>query len=515
MNFLPFAIAVRLIQWLHIALATHRLKKLLPAEREQAHQALALLLGNARGMTMKIGQFMAKGTLQDPYHKLITSITPLPLSVMLRSVNHEFSQFFHEYFTDIKESEAAASLGQVHYAVLKNGSEVAIKIRYPTIVDTIKAELKLTDWLPSLGPFKRWQFNSDDYKQTLRQQLLRETDYRIEAQTQQRFKENLTVIGLVIPKIYPHFTKAGVLVQSWEKGCRLDEVVKWNKKQRLEIARTLLVTLFQSLFVHGEIHGDPHSGNYLFRHDNEGHSIVVLLDYGCTVLITKKRRLALLKLIDAFSKNTPINALQCFVAMGFDAKKLHPIEDKLSLLCEILFLPFRQTRAFELEKWQLAINLQHLLAEKRWWFRAAGPADLLLLLRAFHGLIQQLTTLQVALPWTALLRYSVTESLFIEARNLVLPKVNFNNHTPKLIIKARKLCIRVYENEIENICLDLPAEAALELESLIPVAVLMALKKSAEIDLFKLTAHLHRNGIVPQLLFETNDAEKRCRVWLE
>ena len=516
MSFSVFALPARLISWLKIGLATRRLKKLPPAEREQAHQALAALLGTARGIPMKIGQLMAGNSEQSAYQPLVTSIPPLPLSDILPSLQNKFFQPLPQIFVEIKESQAAASLGQVHYAVLTDGSEVAVKVRYPGIVDTVKAELQLTDWLPSAGPFKRWQFNSDDYKQTLRRQLLRETDYRIEAQTQQRFRENLSVTGLCVPKIYPELTRASVLVQAWETGCRINEVVNWSKKQRLEIARTLLVTLFQSLFVHGEIHGDPHSGNYLFRHDSQGNPVMVLLDYGCTVLITKMRRLALLKLIDAYCHQQPINALQCFVAMGFNAEKLRHIEDKFPALCEALFLPFSQPRAFEPEKWQLAATLQQLLAEQRWWFRAAGPADLLLLLRAFHGLTQQLTTLQVALPWGALLRYAVGESLLQQARDWVMPELSKTapSHQP-VLIKARKLCVRVYENDVASISLDLPAEAALELESLVPAAALAEIKASSEIDLLQLTSKLQQQGILPQLLFETATAEKRCRVWLE
>ena len=516
MNFSVFALPVRLLSWLQIGLATSRLKKLPTLEREQAHQALAALLGTARGLPMKIGQLMASDNLQNAYQPLVTSVNPLSLAKTLPTLQHELNQPIEQIFTEIKESQAAASLGQVHYAVLINGSEVAVKIRYPGIVDTVKAELQLTDWLPSAGPFKRWQFNSKDYKQTLRRQLLRETDYRIEAQTQQRFRQNLSVKGLCVPKIYPDLTRAGVLVQAWESGCRINEVGDWSKKQRLEIGRTLLVTLFQSLFVHGEIHGDPHSGNYLFRHDEAGNPVVVLLDYGCTVLITKARRLALLKLIDAYCNYQPINGVQCFVAMGFNPEKLQHIEAKFPALCDALFLPFTQTRAFELETWQLADTLQQLLAEQRWWFRAAGSADLLLLLRAFHGLIQQLTTLQVALPWAALLRYAVGESLLQQARELVLPELGeFLVNTKPLRIKARKLCVRVYEKDVVSISLDLPAEAAIELDSLIPAAVLAEMKASSEIDLLQLTAKLQQQGIVPQLLFETDNGEKRCRVWLE
>jgi hypothetical protein len=140
----------------------------------------------------------------------------------------------------------------------------------------------------------------------------------------------------------------------------------------------------------------------------------------------------------------------------------------------------------------------------------------MLLLRAFHGLTQQLITLQVALPWGALLRFAVGDSLLLEARELVLPKLADDTLNLKLpIIHARKLCVRVYENNVASISLDLPAEAALELESLIPAAALAEIKASSEIDLRQLTSNLQQQGIMPQLLFETDNGEKRSRVWLE
>ena len=86
----------------------------------------------------------------------------------------------------------------------------------------------------------------------------------------------------------------------------IEAVYQWSKKERLQIAKTLLVTLFKSIFVFGEIHGDPHNGNYLFRRDKQSKTEIILLDYGSTVLITKPRRLALLKLIDAYRNGSEI-----------------------------------------------------------------------------------------------------------------------------------------------------------------------------------------------------------------
>ncbi len=502
--------AIKLVQWGRIGLSLRRLKTAKPAEREQAQQALAALLADSRGLAMKIGQIMAGSHDDNAFQALVTSIEPLPLSKVKTCLGKPLERALQA----IDEASAAASLGQVHHGLLHNGSEVAIKIRYPGIVTAIKAELNISGWLPAGGPIKRWQFDANDYKTTLHRQLLRETDYRIERQTQQRFRQNLTVSGLHIPTIYPEWCNEGVLVQSWEKGCRFSETCHWPKQQRLEIGRTLLMALWQSLFVHGEVHGDPHPGNYLFRLDSQGHAETVLLDYGCTVLIARQRRLAFLKLIEAYCTGQNIDAFGCFVAMGFNADKLAHLQEQLPELCTLLLRPLLASKPFPVAHWQLSAALQSLLGEKRWWFRAAGPADLMLLLRAFHGVNQQLAQLDVALPWWPLLKNAVGAEVLEQARQLDLPTTaTANNVTART--SARRLCVRIWEDGLPAISMDLPPEAATDLASLIPSTVLAQLNAEDGLDLPALSQRLQREGISPQDLFNGHSGSKHYRVWLE
>ena len=516
MSFQIFKIPVKILHWIRIGFAARRVKKSTAADRIHAQKALAKLLGDVRGATMKVGQLMAGNEDNTPFQSLVTSITPLSLARILPVLEMAIEQPKEKVFKVFDESQAAASLGQVHYAVLHDGTRVAVKVRYPGIAEAVNAELKLVDWMPSAGPFKRWGFDTADYKNTLRRQLLREIDYSIEAHTQHRFKQNINVSGLHIPDIYHELCYESVLTQSWESGCRFNEVCSWSKKDRLEIGRTLLMTLFQSLFVQGEIHGDPHPGNYLFRHDPQGKPVTVLLDYGCTVLISKPRRLALLKLLDAYHQGTVIDAMQCFSMMGFNRDKLEHINNKLPELCEILFQPFIVQRPFDTSQWQLSQKLNDLLEQQRWWFRSAGPADLILLLRAFHGLNQQLIELNIALPWWPLLKYVVGDQLLEQARSLkTSDTIDKPITSHKLKVTARKLCILITNNETPSMSLELPAEAALELDTMIPATVLSEIQSITDFNLTKFLHRLHHEGITPQLVFESNKAEKTYKVWLE
>lgn len=498
-------------QWGRIALAMRRMRRASPAELEQAQQALAALLADSRGLAMKMGQIMAGSADNNAFQALVTSIKPLPLI----AIQSHLSPALTRALQTIDEAVAAASLGQVHHAVLNDGTELAIKIRYPGITDAIKAELKLSRCLPDAGPVKRWRFDSADYKATLHRQLLRETDYRIEMQTQQRFKAKLNVPGLQIPQVFPDYCSDAVLVQTWETGSRFVAACAWPKRQRLEIGRTLLMTLWQSLFVHGEVHGDPHPGNYLFRHNAKDEAETVLLDFGCTVLIGKQRRLALLKLIDACQAGMEADAFGCFVAMGFDAEKLTHLDGQWSALCAILFRPFVWQRPFHPEQWRLSADLQDLLGEQRWWFRAAGPADLMLLLRAFHGLSQQLAQLDIALPWWPLLQHVVGADLLTEARASVLPTVAVRPKNTTAKASARRLCVRVCENGAAIVAMDLPAEAATDLAGLMPASVLTQIEASGAVDLAAIALRLQHGGITPQALFDLDDGHRQCRGWLE
>ena len=173
--------------------------------------------------------------------------------------------------------------------------------------------------MPSVGPVKQWDFDLDAYKQNLHQNMQDELNYKTEAQHQIAFSEQCLVDGLHIPKVYPKLSSQNILVQEWVEGVRLQATLEWSLLERLHLGRTLMLTLFQSLFSTGLVHGDPHPGNLLFQR-TDSQPIVHLLDYGCIMHIQQKRSLALLKLILSLRGECQQSILDAFVALGFDEK---------------------------------------------------------------------------------------------------------------------------------------------------------------------------------------------------
>ena len=139
-----------------IGVATRKLKHSdTDDDRLKGRRALTALFADARGVTMKFGQLMAQGG-DDPLTELTDSIEPLPLTDMIPVIEGELGRPVMDIFASIEESAAAASLGQVHKARLKNGTTVAIKVQYPAIKDAVDAEMKLFGLMPGVGPVSKW-----------------------------------------------------------------------------------------------------------------------------------------------------------------------------------------------------------------------------------------------------------------------------------------------------------------------------------------------------------------------
>ncbi|TPV93548.1 MAG: ABC transporter [Myxococcales bacterium FL481] len=479
--------------------------------RARARRALAGMLANARGIPLKIGQLMAASD-EASFGDLTRGVSPLPAAEVVPVLERAWGCSLDEVLSAFEESQAAASLGQVHRGVLRGGEVVAIKVQYPHIAEAIDTELRLAGLLPGVGPAKRWGFDLEGYRQLLAQNMSRELDYESEAERQREFAEGVPVAGLVVPRVWDQLCRRNVLVQSWEDGESLRAAISWPMRERLELGRVLLRTLFHSLFHHGELHADPHDGNWMFRRSPVR---VVLLDYGCTLAVAPPRRLALLKLILASREGGLGSMLEGLAALGFDAHKLVHIADKVPAICRVLLRPFFRDRPFSVSDWHPSEDLKLALEDDRWWFRSAGPPDSVLLIRAFHGLTRQLEKLDVKLDWWQILHETVGEDGVARARAFCPPPVRGGPSRAITMPRAAShLRVRVLEGGRQRVALALPSEAATDLRGLIPPEVLELVTR-ARIDLDAIQRRVLSRALAPQAVLELQDGDREYRVWLE
>lgn len=472
---------------------------------------LANKLAQGRGLPMKIGQVMAGMNDDHVLQGLTQSVEPWSKQRIVPILEHAWATKWSDILHQFDTSQAAASLGQVHHAVLKTREKVAIKVQYPDIAQAVKAELSIAGLIPRAGPVKRWDFDMTAYKASLNANMDKELDYIHEMQTQDTYRRHMQVQGLHVPKVFPDLCRNNILVQDWTLGVRLAEVANhWTKLQCLSIARTLIQAMFQSLFKHGLVHGDPHPGNYLFEATTP-HPTVHLLDFGCTIDVDDMPRKALLQLILTSRGEMHIDPLQGFVAVGFDALKLQAIEAKLPALMQTIFRPFITDKPFDLNAWHPALEVETLLGQEKWLFRASGPANLFLLMRTFQGLTQQLILLQSQLPWFPLLKQALGDDYIkaVQQQHIVEAVA-----LPQIKGSATTLHVEVYQDGKPHIHFTLPAASALNLEDLIPESAKVVISQQ-NIDIQAITQDLQDKGLEPSTLLDIQNSDKRYHLYLK
>jgi aarF domain-containing kinase len=175
---------------------------------------------------------------------------------------------------------AAASIGQVHRAVLPDGRAVAVKVQYPGVAESINSDLVNLRRLLLLGDFLPRGLYLDNIIDVAREELSAECDYVREATSQERFRGLLAGdLAITVPEVIRELSTKRVLVTSWLEGMPIDQVIEAGLPQEVRdhIARTLLRLTLKELFVWRFMQTDPNWGNFFY---DPARGTVGLLDFG-------------------------------------------------------------------------------------------------------------------------------------------------------------------------------------------------------------------------------------------
>jgi len=172
---------------------------------------------------------------------------------------------------------AAASIGQVHRAITRDGRAVAVKVQYPGVDEAIKADLDNAGMLFSAVGMLFPGLEPGPLVEEIRERLVEELDYRLEAQNQQLFVDYYADHPFIaVPAVLHELSTSRVLTTELVTGARFDEVVTWPQDERDLAAEAIYRFVFRSLYRLHAFNGDPHPGNYLFH----GGGKVTFLDFG-------------------------------------------------------------------------------------------------------------------------------------------------------------------------------------------------------------------------------------------
>lgn len=267
-------------------------------------------LKKLKGSALKVAQMlsMEKSIMPQAYVEKFSlsqfSVPPLSPALVLRTFKKYFGKSPHEVFDRFEaQSVNAASIGQVHKAV-KNNIDLAVKIQYPGVANSIGSDLALVKPI-AIKMFNIRGKDSDKYFQEVENKLLEETNYNLEIQ------QSLEVVNackhithLKFPNYYPDLSSEKILTMDWMQGEHLSEFTAHkNEQQDLNsLGQALWDFYMYQIHVLKKVHADPHPGNFLVSPEKD----LIALDFGCMKTIPDSFYVPYFELADFEKLNDPV-----------------------------------------------------------------------------------------------------------------------------------------------------------------------------------------------------------------
>jgi predicted unusual protein kinase regulating ubiquinone biosynthesis (AarF/ABC1/UbiB family) len=250
-------------------------------------EQLFKVLGELKGGAMKFGQVMSifeaalPPEIAGPYRATLTRLQeaapPMPVTTVHKVLAESLGPDWQEEFQSFDDRPAAAaSIGQVHKAVWKDGREVAVKVQYP---GAGKALISDFNQLSRMGKLVGVLFPGADMKtilEELKDRVREELDYTVEAASQQAFAEAYRDDpDFLVPEVVAQ--SGTVLVTEWIYGTPLSKIITDGTKEERDRAGLLFARfLFSAPTRCGHLHADPHPGNFRLMEDGR----LGVIDFG-------------------------------------------------------------------------------------------------------------------------------------------------------------------------------------------------------------------------------------------
>lgn len=259
-----------------------------------------------RGTALKIAQGMSmdQGFLPEEFAEVMSqaqySVPPINKALVRTIIKKELGDYPEKLFSKFEpEAFAAASIGQVHRAELKDGREVAIKIQYPNVRETINSDMMVAKSLAK-RIIKKGQ-NIAPYFNEIKNTLMEETDYKHEGLQIDQFRKRFGSDEIIIPEWIQEYSTEKILCMNFINGRHLGDFLKEkpSQEERNHFGQLIWDFFHEEIRVGGYVHADTHPGNFLFTYEGN----LGVIDFGCVKLFPDEFFTNYLKLLPTHLAN--------------------------------------------------------------------------------------------------------------------------------------------------------------------------------------------------------------------
>lgn len=243
-------------------------------------------LSHLRGAAMKMGQMIsldAGDFLPEELSKILATLRDqanfMPTKQLDAVLRAEWGPDWRKQFRWFNPRPiAAASIGQVHKALTRDGEELAIKVQYPGVARSIDSDVDNVMTLLKVAGFAPPELEMGKLMAAAKQQLHEEADYKREGEQMALYRERLAdTPGFVVPKLHEGLTRGSILAMSFEDGVSIEELGNEPPERRDAVFARLIRLVARELFEFGVMQTDPNFANFRYRRET---GEIILLDFG-------------------------------------------------------------------------------------------------------------------------------------------------------------------------------------------------------------------------------------------
>jgi len=332
-------------------------------------ERIVATLCRVRGAALKMGQILSiqdgaviGPELQRIFDRVRESADFMPEWQLEKVMRAELGTEWREKFREFQvQPFAAASIGQVHYAVLHDGSEVAVKVQYPGVAKSIDSDIRNLMSLITVMAILPEGLFIDNITKHMKIELGQECDYLREANCGDIMGRILSQYNeYYVPRVHQELCSTQVLTSEYITGLTIDNCVSLPQETRNFIAESILKLVFRELFLHRYMQTDPNWANFLY---NPNTNKIGLLDFGATREYRPEFVNTYFKIIDCAAHQDREGVLKFSRELGFlTGYESQVMNDAHVDSVMLLAVPFHENKPYNFGQQRITHEIQDLSA---------------------------------------------------------------------------------------------------------------------------------------------------------